>query len=365
MALFGASALAQGKATIAVGEIEYKAMDSAEDKQARAWGGTPRENTRAFVDMVTTALVETNKFDVMERDRMEAILEEQGLSLVGISSGAFDGASLSLQGVDYILLRAITQYGQESSATQFGGIGSTSEKAVMAIDIRVIDIEKGAIGFADTVTAEAQGKGGFQVGGTGQAADSDQSVLFRDVMRMTVQNLTNLIVGNMFPIKIVRVQSNGEVMLNYGDSMLAVGDVLNVFSQGEAFTDPDTGELLGYEEEMMGKLEIISAQPRFSKARMIQGDNLAGGMLARVTNEVVGKKAKSNKSESAEFSTRRMIDSDERADLCGEFRGKIMEEAKAHLRGVYETLSDDIAEVRRRPDRMEAKLDGANPESRS
>ena len=284
------TALAQGKATIAVGEIEYKAMDSSEDKRYRAYGQDPRENTRAFVDMVTTALVKTNKFDVMERDRMNAILEEQGLTLMGVSSGGFDGNSLSLQGVDYILIGAITQYGQESSSTQVGRFGQASEKAVMSVDVRVIDIAKGQIGFADTVTAEATGGGGFQVGGIGQGGDSDESVVLGDVMRKTAQRVTNLIVGNIFPIKIVRVQSNGDVMLNYGDSMLANGNVLDVFSQGEAFVDPDTGEELGREEEFIGKLEVISAQPRFSKARIIQGDGIADGMLARVTNEVVDKK---------------------------------------------------------------------------
>ena len=290
--LLCASALAQGKATIAVGEIEYKAMDSSEDKQYRAYGQDPRENTRAFVDMLTTALVKTNKFDVMERDRMNAILEEQGLTLVGVSSGGFDGDSLSLQGVNYILLGAITQYGQEASATQVGGFGQSSEKAVMSVDIRVIDVEKGQIGFADTVTAEASGKGGFSVGGIGQAADSDESVLLGDVMRKTAQSVTNLIVLNIYPIKIVTVQSNGEVMLSYGNSMLSEGNVLDVFSQGEAFTDPDTGEELGREEEFIGKLEVTSAQARFSKAKIIQGDGIAGGMLARITNEVVGKKGK-------------------------------------------------------------------------
>ena len=291
-ALLCASAIGQGKATIAVGEIEYKAMDSSEDKQYRAYGQDPRENTRAFVDMVTTALVKTNKFDVMERDRMNAILEEQGLTLVGVSSGGFDGNSLQLQGVDYILIGAITQYGQEASATQVGGFGSSSEKAVMSVDVRVIDIARGQIGFADTVTAEASGGGGFQVGGMGQAGASDESVLLGDVMRKTAQGVTNLIVGNIFPIKIVRVQANGEVMLNYGNSMLAEGNVLDVFSQGEAFVDPDTGEELGREEEHMGKLEIVSAQARFSKAKIIQGDGIADGMLARITNEVVDKKGK-------------------------------------------------------------------------
>ena len=81
-------------------------------------------------------------------------------------------------------------------------------------------------------------------------------------------------------------------MLNYGNSLLSEGMVLDVFSQGEAITDYDTGEVIGHEEEMMGKLEVTSAQARFSKAIVIQGDGIAKDMLARITNEVVGKKGK-------------------------------------------------------------------------
>ena len=142
------------------------------------------------------------------------------------------------------------------------------------------------------VKAEVSGAGGFQVSGMGQAGDADESVLLGDVMRKTAKGVTNLIVGNIFPIKIVRVQSNGEVMLNYGNSMLSEGNVLDVFSQDEAFVDPDTGEELGREEEHVGKLEIIRAQARFSKAKIIQGDSIADGMLARITNEVVDRKGK-------------------------------------------------------------------------
>ena len=208
-----------------------------------------------------------------------------------MSSGGFDGNSLSLQGVDYILLGAITQYGQESSATKVGGFGQASEKAVMSVDVRVIDVARGQIGFADTVTADASGSGGFSVGDIGTAGGSDESVLLGDVMRKTAQGVTNLIVGNIFPIKVVRVQANGDVMLNYGNSMLAVGIVLDVFSQGEAFVDPDTGEELGREEEFVGKLEVTSAQARFSKAKIVQDvGGIAEGMLVRITNEVVDKK---------------------------------------------------------------------------
>ena len=60
---------------------------------------------------------------------------------------------------------------------------------------------------------------------------------------------------------------------------------LDIFSQGESFVDPDTGEELGSEEELVAKVEIFSAQSKFSKASIIDGfgsGNITKGMVARV-----------------------------------------------------------------------------------
>ena len=73
--LFSNSVFA-GNVTIAIGDIEYRAKDSSENKRYGAYGKGSREDIRAFVDMLTTALVKTRKFDVIERDRMAEILKE-------------------------------------------------------------------------------------------------------------------------------------------------------------------------------------------------------------------------------------------------------------------------------------------------
>ena len=290
MAFLCGMAFGQGKATIGVGEIEFRAMDSAENKRYRAYGENPREDTRAFVDMLTTAIVQTGKFNVVERDRMEEILKEQGLALEGIAGGGYEGSSFNLQGVDYIVTGAITEYGQKAQAARFGGFSGASETAAMAVDIRVLEVATGSIGIAETVRAEASMGGGFEIDGVAKTGESDSSAALGDVMRKTARGVTRLIVSSIFPIRIVRVQSNGDVMLNYGKALLGEGDVLEVFSQGEAFTDPDTGEELGREEELIGKLSVASVQDRFSKAQVIEGQGVADGMIARVTNEVVNSK---------------------------------------------------------------------------
>ena len=108
-----------------------------------------------------------------------------------------------------------------------------------------------------------------------------------EVMCLSAQNVTNAVVTSIFPIKVVRVQGNGEVMLNYREGLVLGGEILEVFSQGEAFLDPDTGEELGREEELIGRLSVTSVQPRFSKADIIEGQGIESGMLARITKQVL------------------------------------------------------------------------------
>lgn len=284
-----------GKQTIAIGEIEYRAKDSSENKRYGAYGKGSREDTRAFVDMLTTALVKTRKFNVIERDRMAEILKEQGLSLEGVASGGFEGDGFNLTGVDYIVTGAITEYGETSKSMKVSGFSSDKTIASMAVDIRVLKVADGSIGFADTVRAEAKGGNSLNVSGFASGGDNSSGALLGKVMRDTSINVTNVIVSNIYPIKIVAITKKGDIMLNYGNGLLQKGDHLNIFSLGESFVDPDTGEELGSEEELVGEVTVFSAQAKFSKAKVIEGaGSLEKGMIARIVH---GKKSKKRKKE--------------------------------------------------------------------
>ena len=294
--IFASPVFSQQKATIAVGDIEYRAKDSTENKHYRAYGQDPREDTRAFVDMLTTALVKTKKFNVIERDRMAVILKEQGLSLEGIVKGGYTGGDFNMKGIDYILTGSITQYGTQTQAVKFGGFSTAGESAIMAVDIRVLEVATGSIGIAESVKAEASGGSAFEVEGFMSGGESDSSAQLGKVMRKAARNVTNLIVTTIYPIKVVTIDKNGDAMLNYGDSLLQEGDVLEVFSQGEEFIDPDTGEVLGREEELIGKLSVFDVQARFSKAKVLErSGSIEAGAAARITEEEVDSKGQTKK----------------------------------------------------------------------
>ena len=62
------------------------------------------------------------------------------------------------------------------------------------------------------------------------------------------------------------------VYLNMGGEKIARGQRFSVYSLGEELIDPYTGESLGAEEEEIGVIEIVDVKPKFSTARMIDGD---------------------------------------------------------------------------------------------
>lgn len=283
--VIGLPALAQEQTApqrirIGVGDIEYRAPDSDRDKAYSAFGRGVREDTRAFIDMLTTALVKTQKFDVIERDRMEAILQEQGMGGFGLTDGHSD---LHLAGLDYVVIGAITQYGTTEEVAGFGGFGTAKKKANMAVDIRVIDTENGTTAIAESVAVEADGSRGFAIEGVGARVKDDAAQLLGNVMRMAARDITFMVVSSVYPIRVATRSANGEVILNYGDGLLMEGDTLHVYSEGESFTDPTTGEVLGSEEELVARITVTSAENRFSKARVLsEYSAIDAGMIARI-----------------------------------------------------------------------------------
>lgn len=282
---------AADKVTIGIGDIEYRAQDSTTNKRIAAHtGNQAREDTRAFVDMLTTAFVKTRKFNIIERDRMGEILKESGLASFGVIEGGEDFNGLA--GVDYLLLGAITEYGISASGLKLRGFGGTSKKATMAVDLRILDAANGTIVIADTVSVTESASQGISVKGFGSAQGDNESAVLGNLMRSTAREISILVVSTLYPVKLISVTAE-QAIVNYGSGFLTEGEILDVFSQGEEMIDPDTGENLGGEEQYIGQLEIYSVQAKFSKAHIIdQQGTMERGMIARIAE----KKKKQKKS---------------------------------------------------------------------
>ena len=236
-----------------------------------------------FAVMLSTALVKTRKFEVIERARLKQIFKEQGLSTVsGMITG---GVKLGgLKGVRYLVYGTITQLGKSSEGVAIQGLSIGGGSLKMGVDIKLVDAQDGRTLIADTVTHETGSSQNLSIAGISSNSDDSQQAV-GDLMRATATDVANLITTGIFPMKVVVVQKDGTVILNYGDGALEKGMVLEVYEVGEGFKDPDTGEVLGAEETLVATIEVTQTTTKFSKAVAV-GDsdplNIPKGAIARI-----------------------------------------------------------------------------------
>ncbi|MCY4440549.1 MAG: hypothetical protein OXE53_10120, partial [Deltaproteobacteria bacterium] len=109
--------------------------------------------------------------------------------------------------------------------------------------------------------------GSFTIGGIRQAQASADP--FADVQRVVAARIAEALVTARIPVKVIAVQRDGTLILNYGNVFFGRGDRLAVYSVGEVFVDPDTGEKLGAEETELGVVEVTRTQAKFSRAKIV------------------------------------------------------------------------------------------------
>jgi hypothetical protein len=72
----------------------------------------------------------------------------------------------------------------------------------------------------------------------------------------------------VFPIKVLAINGDSEVVLNRGGDGIKVGDVYELFTLGPVVNDPDTGEGMQVEQKS-GEVTILRVTPKMSYASVI------------------------------------------------------------------------------------------------
>jgi len=143
------------------------------DTSAGWWyGGAGRD----LAGMLTNELASTEKFRMVERDKLGPVLEEQDLAASGRVSKSTAAKIGKLTGAQYLVMGTVSSY-EEKTAGGGGGIsfrgislGGKKDDAYIAVDLRVVDTTTGEIMFTRTVEARSTSTGvnvGLYRGGFG------------------------------------------------------------------------------------------------------------------------------------------------------------------------------------------------------
>lgn len=105
-------------------------------------------------NVITERLLNSGQFDFFERERLDAILREQGLQSSGMVDPSTAVALGKLSGIDYILTGEIVDFGRE--VRSFSGYGVRTDTVFYRLEavVRVLETESGRIVFTKTERAE-------------------------------------------------------------------------------------------------------------------------------------------------------------------------------------------------------------------
>lgn len=154
------------KARLAVGQFEDK---TARGGGSRSWmnmfGVGWAQIGDGMRDMLTTALFNSNRYIVLEREQLSAVMDEQDLGASGRVKKGTEAPIGEIYGADLIITAAVTEF--QASQEGVGGatrvlgvsVGGGVKKAHMAIDIRIIDAKTSQIVAATSVEGSASSFG--------------------------------------------------------------------------------------------------------------------------------------------------------------------------------------------------------------
>jgi curli biogenesis system outer membrane secretion channel CsgG len=146
----------------------------------------------AAQDVFVTELVKSRKFVVIEREKINAILQEKGLTLGGDIDPKSAMQIGKLLGLNYLLTGSVTEYGNTdvgahgSGFRGIPGFGAGKRKFVAALNARLINVSTGEIVWAEEARKE-ESSIKVDVGGFGGGVSDDR--MFDKVMKPCIQEL--------------------------------------------------------------------------------------------------------------------------------------------------------------------------------
>ena len=230
-----------------------------------------------FGEMLTTELMKTGRFVVVERQALQDVVGEQELGQTGLvrqESAAKVGELLGAQ----IIVRGVVSEFDMAESGGGGGIGIggfrlgvKTSSAHVAVDIRLIDTTTGQVLYSHNAAghAEASGLGvGVFKGEVDFHAEGFKKTPLGQATRQAISDCVNFIISKMeampFSAKVIKVTGDS-IYINAGTNLnIKPGMVFKAYSVGEAIIDPDTNLVLGQEEKMVGSVEVKTVQEKFS-----------------------------------------------------------------------------------------------------
>ena len=241
-------------------------------------------------DILTTELIKTGKFSVMERDKLASIMKEQDMG----ASGRFDPTTAArigkIIGVEYIITGAVTEYGQSAGGGGGRGVHVGKKGYHATVDVRMVNATTGEIVFADTGSASKSSMNVrvFGIGGGERFNEKKATEVMRIAIKEVAAKITSAplksgdkksVAGG--PVLIADVDGN-TITLNKGSNAgLKAGQKVTIARKGKVIKDPQTGKILKIKYKQVGTIKLTEVEESYAEGTITSGTGIQVGDVVK------------------------------------------------------------------------------------
>jgi curli biogenesis system outer membrane secretion channel CsgG len=234
---------------------------------------------------LTSALVNSGHFIVVERAELASVLREQEMALQKIVSKETATQVSRVLGAQLLVRGSVTEFEQRAGGGGLrlgvgtgllgGALGFQTVNGLVGMDIRLIDATTGQVlqsHRAEANVAQSGVSADINVNQVSFGGDAFNKTVLGQAARRAIDQAVMFIIRAMEPVpwtgRVVEVAGD-QVYINAGAGAgLKPGDVFTVTAVVRELTDPESGAVLGIVEDKRGEIEVVSVQEKFSIARM-------------------------------------------------------------------------------------------------
>lgn len=245
-------------------------------------------------DMLITALVKSGKFNVLERQEIERVIQEQQFGSSFMVTPETAPKVGQLLGVELFVIGSVTEFGTKENSVSLGlsafGGGVTKKTARAVVDVRLVNTSTGEILASETFEGEESTTGlsvnvqDIDFSNTSAWSDTDIGKAAREA----VDGCVGLVSENMEKVewggKVLKLNADGTLLIKPGsEGNVKPGMEFVVVRKGEDVKDPDTGLSLGAEEEQVATIKVVedALKGKAAKAKVTEGKDIQVGDIVR------------------------------------------------------------------------------------
>ena len=229
------------------------------------------------VDILSSKLVETGKFILLERADLDKITKELNM----------ENYKPLKNMADYLIVGSVTEFGRKDQG-KVGIFSRTKRQIAFAkVHVRLIEVRTGQILYSEEGEGEAFSEAG-SVFGVGERAGYDSAINDK-ALDAAITNLASNIIENLLDRpwrSYILGFEDGKIIIAGGKSQnISNGNVFRVMQEGKKVKNPQTNMMITLPGTQIGKLRAVMSVGNTPETEVTLCDIIEGDLSAFISSK--------------------------------------------------------------------------------